>query len=323
MKFIQSSPDFSIAFIIGGLPIFWYGIIIAGAIMVAFLICSYIFKKRGYIEDIPFELLFILIPLGVLGARLYYVLFSDETFSNFFQIRNGGIAIYGAVIAGGVGLFLYAKYRRKCGFYVLADIVVLGLIAAQVIGRWGNFFNAELYGLEVSRHIPPFTVDIAGSGAHLALFFYESILNLIGFVILLRIFTRTNRTGLTTAIYQIYYGTVRLILEPLRTDDFILHSGSSIHISILIVSLVAAVGIIIAYFASKKIPLNVLIVCLLLVFGVVLLYFGTPVSMMISILSIAFGIVLLYNIHKGKVSDADMTIRQKDVAADTEQQKEV
>ena len=105
-------------------------------ILIAFLLAAVIMKKIGFRDEIVFEVLLVIIPLGILGARLYYIIFSGESLANFFNFRSGGIAIYGAVLAGALGVFIYTRFIRRCSFFAISDIVVLVLILAQSIGRW-------------------------------------------------------------------------------------------------------------------------------------------------------------------------------------------
>jgi len=230
-----------VAFSVFGVEVYWYGMIISFAIIVAFLIASYVMKKIGYRDEIVYEVLLIIIPLGIIGLRLHYIVFSGESLLSFFKFRDGGLAIHGAIWAGALGIYLYTRFIRRCSFFAISDIVVLVLILAQSIGRWGNFFNQELYGLSTGDfHFFPLTVMI-GSTPHLALFFYESILNLIGFIILYKVFSTQKRYGTTSAMYLIIYGTIRASLELLRDPDFILGSGIGIPFSMIIS--IAAIGI--------------------------------------------------------------------------------
>ena len=179
----------SIAFYIGGMAIYWYGIIISAAIVTAVFVGVWLCKRLGYKEELPFEIMLAVVPIGIIGARLYYIVFSGGAvgFADFFDMRSGGIAIYGAVIAGCLGVYIYTRFIRKCSFFAVTDILVVAVILAQSIGRWGNFFNTEVYGLATSFHFFPLTVIGLDGNPHLALFFYESILNLIGFFVLLKI----------------------------------------------------------------------------------------------------------------------------------------
>lgn len=208
---------------------------------------SYVMKKIGFRDEIVFELLLIVIPIGIIGARIFYLIFTKgESLLNFFDFRGGGLAIYGAVIAGTVGVIIYTRFIRKSSFFAIADIVVLVLILAQSIGRWGNYFNQELYGLPTGDfHFFPLTVKISGS-PHLALFFYESILNLIGFIVLFKIFSKQKKYGTTTAVYLIIYGTIRASLEMLRDQQYIM-SRPGIPVSFVISVVAIVTGILLLY----------------------------------------------------------------------------
>lgn len=236
-----------VAFSLFGVEIYWYGIIISFAIIVAFLMASYVMKKIGFRDEIVFEVLLAIIPLGIIGARLFYLIFTKgESLLNFFDFRGGGLAIYGAVIAGIIGVFIYTRCVRKSSFFAISDIVVLVLILAQSIGRWGNYFNQELYGLSTGDfHFFPLTVMISGS-PHLALFFYESFLNLIGFIILFKVFSKQKKYGTTTAVYLIVYGTIRASLEMLRDQQYIM-SSPGFPISVVISIVAIAFGILLLY----------------------------------------------------------------------------
>jgi phosphatidylglycerol:prolipoprotein diacylglycerol transferase len=241
-----------IAFTIFGLDIHWYGIMIATGILAAYLVCSYLIKKRNFNPDIPFELLILLVPIAILGARLYYIIFSGEGLGNFFNFENGiqGLAIYGGVIGGALMLLVYSLFIRRSSFFALTDILVIGLILAQAIGRWGNFFNQELYGAEVGFSFFPITVAVSGSN-YLALFFYESFLNFIGFFVLLKIFSKQKNIGVTSSVYLIYYGLVRAVLEPLRQGVFILFF-LGIPVSVLVSIAIVLVGIVFLILAKKR-----------------------------------------------------------------------
>ncbi len=214
-----------------GFEIKFYGIIIAMAMLIAIFLVQYLAKKRGINPDDIIILAIIVIPLSILGARLYYCIFSDTnyTFTTFWQIRNGGLAIYGGIIGGIVGILGYCAFKRDLKLIIrLFDIIVPALILAQAIGRWGNFFNQEAYGTLVTNpkwQWFPFAVKIdtyTGFEWHLATFFYESLWNLIGFGLLMLVFNKTNQLGTTTGFYLAYYGLGRMWIEGLRTDSLYL-----------------------------------------------------------------------------------------------------
>jgi len=215
-------------FTIFGFEIKFYGVIIAMAMLIAIFLVQYLAKKRGINPDDIIILALIVIPLSILGARLYYCIFSDTqyTFNTFWQIRNGGLAIYGGIIGGIVAILIFCAFKRDFKLIIrLFDIIVPALILAQAIGRWGNFCNQEAYGTLVTNpkwQWFPFAVKIEtyfGYEWHLATFFYESLWNLIGFVILMFVFNKTNKLGTTTGVYLAYYGLGRVWIEGLRTDS--------------------------------------------------------------------------------------------------------
>lgn len=237
-----------VAFSLFGADIYWYGIIISCAIVVAFILASSIMKKIGFRDEIVFEVLLIAVPLGIIGMRLHYIIFSGDSILNFFKFREGGLAIHGAILGGALGVFLYTRFIRKCSFFAISDVVVVVLILAQSIGRWGNFFNQEVYGLATGNfHFFPLTVIIGGE-AHLALFFYESVLNLIGFIILFNVFLKQKKYGTATAVYLIIYGTVRASLELLRDKEFIL--GGEIPVSFIISVIAMGIGFLLLYLSK-------------------------------------------------------------------------
>ena len=245
-----------VAFHAFGMQIYWYGIIIALSILVAVWVGAVLCKKLGYKEEIPFEVMLMVVPLGILGARLFYITFSggEVTFAEFFDLRSGGIAIFGGIMAACLGVFIYTRFIRKSSFFAITDVLVICGILAQSIGRWGNYFNTEVYGLEVGFNFFPITIVAMGGTYHLALFFYESVLSLIGFFVLLKILSKQKNIGNVSAVYLIWYGTTRAILEPLRDSSFILEAGS-LPISFIISLLAIAIGALILYLNHKgKIP---------------------------------------------------------------------
>ena len=215
-------------FTLFGLEIKFYGIIIASAMLIGVFLTQYLAEKRGIKGDDIIVLALIIIPFSILGARAYYCIFSDTeyTFTTFWQIRNGGLAIYGGIIGGVVAIILFSLLKKDLKLIIkLFDVLVPALILGQAIGRWGNFFNQEAYGSLVTNpkwQWFPFAVKIDtynGFEWHLATFFYESLWNIIGFVLLLVVFKKSKQLGTTTGFYLAYYGLGRLWIEGLRTDS--------------------------------------------------------------------------------------------------------
>ncbi len=234
-----------VAFTLFGVDIYWYGVIITLAIVLDFIILIQLCKKFHLGSETPYDLLLYLVPLGIIGARLFSVIFdSSATISDFFRFRDGGMSIIGGLIGGALGLLLFCLIKKK-NYLQLLDIMAPLVILAQAIGRWGNYFNKEVYGkvvLNENLQWFPFAVDIYGTW-HYALFFYESILNLIGFALLLSLFTLKHRkNGIIVASYLCYYGTLRFILEGFRDESYILRLGS-LPISKLMSAVMIAIGL--------------------------------------------------------------------------------
>ena len=219
---------------LGFLEIRWYSVII----LVAALLALNLVIKEGQLWRIPEpfinNLFFYIIIFGIIGARLYFVLFNLDYYSNnlseIYKIWQGGLAIHGGIIAGLLVTIIYGK-KYKVQLFRLTDMIVVGLIFAQTIGRWGNFFNGEAHGAITtlehlqSLHIPQFIIN----GMHIdgvyyePTFLYESLWCLIGFVILL-IVRRLKyiKVGQITSLYLIWYGIGRFFIEGMRTDSLML-----------------------------------------------------------------------------------------------------
>lgn len=236
-----------VAFKIGGTEIYWYGIIMCLAIITAILVATILCKVRQYDTDIPVNIALIVVPTGILSARFFSVLFENGLkFGDFFNFRTGGMSIIGAVIGGALALAIYLLIRKPKNLSVYFDILAVVLILAQAIGRWGNFFNGEVYGQVIESDSMfacfPYAVEIDGV-FYQALFMYESIFNLVGFVILALLFLCSKKRGLPTAMYLVYYGSVRTILESFRQEEYILRLGN-IAISRLFSILMIAIGVV-------------------------------------------------------------------------------
>lgn len=207
-----------------GLEITYYGLIIAiGMALGVFVACKNA-KFRGLVADDFILAACYVLPLAIIGARLYYVIFSGETYSfgEIFRIWDGGMAIYGGVIGGAIGVALFCLIHKK-NFLDVADVVAPSLILGQAIGRIGCYFAGCCYGIEVTNESLmwfPLSTQINGVW-HLSTFFYESLWNILAFVILL-ILLRKNKykfRGSSIAMYFILYGIGRAWIEALRGDS--------------------------------------------------------------------------------------------------------
>lgn len=217
---------------LGFIQIYWYSICIFVAIVIA---CTLIFreaKRRGVDEDFLVNLAFNTVIFGIIGARLYYVAFNFQYYLahpiEIIEIWNGGLAIHGGLLAGFLSVLTYCK-KNEVSTLRIIDMIVVGLIIAQSIGRWGNFFNKEAYGavttLASLKIFPQFIIDgmyIMGE-YHQPTFLYESIGCFIGFIALLFIRKNENiKIGTLTSAYMIWYGILRFIIEAMRTDSLML-----------------------------------------------------------------------------------------------------
>ena len=226
---IPAPPD--IAFKICSIPIYWYGIIMACAILIAILIANKLGEKLFNKRDLIIEYAPIIIISGILGARLYFCLLNFGHYIlnplEILDIREGGLSIHGALI-GGIGALLYIAKKNHISFLNLLDSFACGTIFGQAIGRWGNYFNSEAYGIPTASQnwglfIPESKRIAQYSDFSLfhPTFLYESIFDLIAFVILLFIFKKTSikYKGLTFFYYLILYSMIRFFIERIRVDS--------------------------------------------------------------------------------------------------------
>lgn len=216
---------------LGFVKIYWYSVMIFLGLLIGGWIILKEAKRFGISEDFITNLFFFAIPISVLGARLYYVIFNWEYYSvnlsEILMIWEGGLAIHGGMIFGLLWIIFYTK-KYKVNTFRILDMIVVGLIIGQAIGRWGNFFNGEAHGaattLEVLKnlHLPNFIIEGMNIGGiyYQPTFLYESMWSLIGFIILLVVRRiKYIKIGQPTAIYLIWYGIGRFIIEGMRTDS--------------------------------------------------------------------------------------------------------
>ncbi len=230
----------------------WYGFLIGVGFIVAIMFAGKLSIFRGVDKQFPYEMIYLVLPLSIVGARAYFVIFNGvPLFWTAFEIWRGGLAIYGGVIGGAIGGIIYCLIKKQ-SILATADIVAPVLILAQAIGRWGNFVNQEVYGFLVTDPVWqwfPFAVPIEGFGGavswHLATFFYESFFDFVGFFLLVLILRRTRKNwGVTGCAYLVYYGIVRYFLEGLRMSEYILFiPGTNFPVSQLVSLIIVAVGI--------------------------------------------------------------------------------
>ena len=224
-----------VAFHIGSWPVYWYGIIIAAGFLLAVLYCCHAAKRFGIKQDDIIDMLFFAVPLSIVGARLYYILFyldlyrredGSLDFGAMVRIWDGGLAIYGGVIMAVVVLLVFCKVRQ-IRFLAFADLGVFGMLIGQMIGRWGNFVNIEAYGgpteLPWRMGIYAYVDGVRQYMEVHPTFLYESLWNLLGFALLVQIARRWRKfDGQMFLSYFAWYGVGRGFIEGLRTDSLYL-----------------------------------------------------------------------------------------------------
>lgn len=214
-----------VAFKIFGIEIYWYSILIVTALIIALIM----FKKRDGLYGIKFndiiDISLFVIPISIICARIYYIVFNLEYYiqnpKEILSIRNGGLAIYGAVIGGIITCFIFCK-KKKINLLDLVDYVAPGLVLGQAIGRWGNFINVEAYGAATTSF---FRMGIVEAGKYIEVhptFLYESLACFAIFIFLLFMKNRRKFKGQIACIYFILYSLERTFVEGLRTDSLML-----------------------------------------------------------------------------------------------------
>ena len=245
-----------VAISIGPIKIYWYGIIIALAMLIGISLATKEAQKLGLEEDTMVDMALWAIPIGFIGARLYYVLFKWDYYiqnpSEIIAIWNGGIAIYGGLIAGGLAVYWFAR-RKKMTLTLLLDILAPSVLLAQSIGCWGNFINQEAHGGPVTRqflenlYLPEFIINqmnINGTYYH-PTFLYESLWSLVGFALLLLLRNKNQflRQGEVALSYVIWYSAGRFFIEGMRTDSLWIGDFLRVSQGLSLVLFVAALGV--------------------------------------------------------------------------------
>ena len=245
-----------IALSLGPIQIHWYGLIIGAAIALGLYLVVRESNKRGLDKDLFIDLLLWAIPIAILSARAYYVIFEWDYYSQnpgqIIAIWKGGLAIHGALIGAIITAYVFTK-KRNVSFWQVADITAPSLILGQAIGRWGNFMNQEAHGGEVTRAflenllLPEWIINqmyINGVYYH-PTFLYESLWNILGFILLL-VLRRVNlRRGEIFLTYLIWYSIGRFFVEGLRTDSLMLTESIRMAQFISILLIVGAIAVLI------------------------------------------------------------------------------
>ena len=249
-----------------GHGIYWYGIILAAAMLAGLFLCMKQAKRFGLTEDNVMDFVLWAVPCCILGSRIYYVIFYLDLYrtadggldwGRIVAIWDGGLAIYGTVIAGVIVALIFTRLK-KLRFTAMADLAVMGLMLGQVIGRWANFINREAFGAETTLpwRMKLWTSAYTSIEVH-PTFFYESLWNLVGLLLILFVVSRGRRfDGENTCFYFLWYGLGRAWIEGLRTDSLYLFNwtflGQPIRVSQAL-SVVLAAGAAFLLFYNIKI----------------------------------------------------------------------
>lgn len=241
-----------VAFSIFGIDVMWYGVLMATGMILGTLLALKEAKRVGIKEDDVLDLAIVAIPIGLLGARLYYVLFNLDFYlknpTQILNFRGGGMAIHGALIAGILTGYIFTKIK-KINFFKMADAVLIGMPLAQAIGRWGNFINGEAHGGPTNL---PWAIVVNGQSVH-PTFLYESIWDFGIFVFLWLFRKKKQYEGQILVYYITLYSLGRFFIEGLRTDSLMI---GPLRMAQLI-SLVGVIGGIIAHiYLSKRNKIN-------------------------------------------------------------------
>jgi len=253
-----------IIFQVGQFSVRWYSVLILIGVLCGYEIAKREGKRLNFSEDFIFNMMFWTVIFGLIGARIYYVIFNWSIYSSdllsIFKLWEGGLAIHGGIIAGLIALYFYCnKYNVKV--IRMTDIIVVSLILAQAIGRWGNFFNSEAHGaattlraLEANPFLPEFIIKGMNIGGvyYQPTFYYESVFCLVGFIIMLILRRNKNlKVSQLTAFYLIWYGLVRFVIESMRTDSLMLGAFKMAQIVSILMIIIGIVMIIISLKKKK------------------------------------------------------------------------
>lgn len=267
MNLIITPPNSPIFISLNGFPIRYYGVIMALVFLVGILFASYIFKKRFNISEMekfidysPFVILFALV-----GARLFYVVGCLDFYSKnpieIFLINHGGLSIFGAIFFGILALYILSKIKNF-DFFKHIDVIALVFPLCQSIGRYGNFFNQEAYGMPTNGILKLFVSseyrkpEFINFEYYHPAFLYESVLDLVLFVVLLKIYfsAKNLKSGSIACLYLVFYSVIRFIVEGIRLDSVL--NIASMPIARIICIFLFLTSIIFLFLLNKKAPNN-------------------------------------------------------------------
>lgn len=258
-----------VVFSLFGIDIYWYGLIIGLAFSLAVILVLRDAKKFNMNEDDIINIMLIAVPVGIIFARLFYIIFfvdASWTFKDIINIRDGGLAIYGGLIGGILSAYIYTKIK-KMRFLDLGDLVVPYIALAQAIGRWGNFINQEAFGVNTTLPWGMTSVSIKNQLAILGsfngvplnpnipvhpTFLYESIWSLLVFALLFIIGRKKKFAGQIFCLYMMLYGFGRMFIEGLRTDSLLVAGIRANQVIGFIFFILFGIVLLIIHFTNNK-----------------------------------------------------------------------
>lgn len=248
---------------LGFIQIKWYSIFILLAFTLGSILMGIEATKKGLDKDTIIDLIFYLVIVSIIGARIYYVLFNLDYYTSMpleiFAVWHGGLAIHGGIIVGFIFMYFYTK-KKNINLLVFLDILVVSLLIGQAIGRWGNFFNNEAFGRIISKtalenmHIPKFIIKGMFINGYYRepTFLYESFLSLIGFIIMITIRKiKSLKVGVLSSFYLIWYGIERFIIESMRSDSLMFLNIKMAQL-VSIISIIIGIVLLIKSIRSKN-----------------------------------------------------------------------
>lgn len=260
---VQVDP---VAFKIGSFEVYWYGIIIAAAMILCGFLAVKQAKANKFSEDLVYDVLLVALPSAIIGARIYYVLcewsYYSQDIRRIFDTRSGGLAVYGGIIGAVIGAYIMCRIR-KLPFSTVLDYCIVYIPLGQAIGRWGNFFNQEAFGttttlpwgmtsVKIYNYLETYCPDLDPSMPVHPTFLYESLCTTaIFFVLLLVIRPNSTHRYETASVYMVLYGVARFFIEGLRTDSLYIGS-SNIRTSQLLSLILIFAGLIIILISHLK-----------------------------------------------------------------------
>lgn len=237
-----------VAFTVFGFNVYWYGVLICTGALLGIFFAIYYGRTIGISADFILDYSVYVIVSGIIGARIYYLIFHDHSLKDFFLIRDGGLAIYGGIIAGALFTIFYTK-KKKVAFLKFGDVAVQGVIIGQIVGRFGNFVNREAFGCaaegitsmwykaeqvsglvvngdvgvynDAAQYPLHYINDIAYISVH-PTFLYESLWNIVTLIFIVAFRKHKKFEGQVACVYFIAYGIGRFFIESLRTDQLMI-----------------------------------------------------------------------------------------------------